>query len=134
MKRAPTPLPQELVTGHQEVDAQHAGILAQLESLRSAAPEGLLVSTAFLTQHVRSHFAYEELLMSELQYPEAASHGAEHRRFAASLAYLKERVQRDGATFEILQALVGEVEGWVATHVLGSDRRLAAFVRGQRAP
>jgi hypothetical protein len=46
-------LPSPLLTGHPEVDAQHARILEELERIRSAGPSGITVLLSFLSQHVR---------------------------------------------------------------------------------
>jgi hypothetical protein len=47
------------------VDAQHARILEEVERIRSTGPSGITVHIALLAQHVRSHFAYEELLIEQ---------------------------------------------------------------------
>ena len=125
-------LPQSLLTGHPEVDAQHARILEELERIRAAGPSGLEALIAFLHQHVRSHFAYEELLMDQVSYPEADRHRAEHRKYAGTVAELQERVNREKGTPEILAAIVAAVERWVVDHVLRADHRLADFIRGRQ--
>jgi hemerythrin-like metal-binding protein len=126
-------LPPQLSTGHPEVDAQHAAILEEAGLLRGAHPEGLSVMVAFLRQHVRSHFSYEELLMAEVRYPDAARHALEHRRFNEVFTLLQARLDRDGGTPESVAAIAAAVEQWVAEHVLLSDVRLAEFIRASRA-
>jgi hemerythrin-like metal-binding protein len=125
-------LPQSLLTGHPEVDAQHTRILEELERIRAAGPSGLTVLLAFLHQHVRSHFASEELLMEEAGYPDADPHRAEHRKYASTVAQLQERVDRDGGTPESLAAVVAAVERWVVEHVMRADHQLADFIAAHR--
>jgi hemerythrin len=125
--------PQELVTGHAEVDAQHLRILEELERIRAAGPSSIAVLVAFLRQHMRSHFAYEELLMDHMDYPYAELHKAEHREYASTVARLQERFDRNRATPEKLAAIVAAVDGWLAEHVTRADQRLAEFIRVRRA-
>ncbi len=97
--------------------------------MRAGDPARFPVSLAFLAQHVRSHFAYEERLMGDAGYPELAYHRAEHRRFAQLFAALRDRADREGPTRENIAALVDAVEVWIAEHVMGTDQRLAEFIR-----
>ena len=125
-------LPQSLLTGHPEVDAQHARILEELERLRAAGPSGITVLIAFLHQHVRSHFAYEELLMDEAGYPDAERHTAQHREYVNTVARLQEQLDRDLGTAESLDAIIATVESWVVDHVMRADHKLASFLRAHQ--
>jgi len=127
-------LPQSLLTGHAEVDAQHARILEELEFIRTAGTSGVPVLVAFLHQHVRSHFAYEELLMDEVGYPAAGAHKAEHGRFVDTVAQFQELLRHDRERDKSLAAIISAVEKWVVQHVLRADHQLADFIReSQRA-
>jgi hemerythrin-like metal-binding protein len=125
-------LPQSLLTGHPEVDAQHARILEELERIRAAGPSGITVLLSFLSQHIRSHFAYEELLMDEVGYPDADPHKAEHRRFVDTVVQLQELVRRDRDRARSLTGVIAAVEKWVLGHVMRSDHKLADFIRERR--
>jgi hemerythrin len=123
-------LPQSLLTGHAEVDAQHARILEELDRISAAGSSRIAVLISFLHQHVRSHFAYEELLMDEAGYPDAGPHKAEHREYADVVARLEEQVDRE--TPESLAAIIATVERWVVDHVMRADHKLAAFLRARQ--
>lgn len=125
-------LPHSMLTGHAEVDAQHARILEELERIRAAGASGIAVLISFLHQHIRSHFAYEELLMDEVGYPAAEPHKAEHRRFVDTVAQLQALVRHDRDRDSSLAAVVSAVERWVVEHVMRSDHKLADFIRGSR--
>jgi len=125
-------LPPSLLTGHTEVDAQHARILEELERIRAAGSSGIPVLVSFLRQHISSHFAYEELLMDEVGYPDADPHKAEHRRFVDTVAHLQELVRRNRDRASVLAAVVSAVEKWVVAHVMRSDHKLADFIRERR--
>jgi hemerythrin len=124
-------LPQSLLTGHPEVDAQHARILEELERIRAAGPSGITVLLSFLSQHIRSHFAYEELLMDAVGYPDADAHKAEHFEYANTVAQL-EQLGRDLGAAVSFEAVVATVEAWVVDHVMRADHQLADFIRERR--
>jgi hemerythrin len=124
-------LPSSLLIGHPEVDAQHARILEEVERLRATGPSGITELIAFLRQHLRSHFAYEELLMEEAGYPDVDAHTAEHRQYVETVAQLQERLGADTGA-ESFAAILAAVEGWVVNHIMRSDHKLAAFLRAYR--
>jgi len=126
-------LPANLVTGHREIDLQHAAILVELQRMRSIEQDGVWASVAFLKEHVASHFVFEELLMDEVSYVDQASHRQEHVRFLDEFGLLKTQLEQRGATRESVGALVGALETWVGRHVLGQDVRLATFIRAKEA-
>ncbi len=130
LSRARTTTPQQLETGHPEVDLQHAAILEEAARLRNATPEAIWDSIRFLEHHTTSHFTYEEALMNDVAYPRAALHQQEHVQFVSEIARLRAHLEREGPTVENVAALADAVEKWVSEHVLDEDRRLAEFIRG----
>lgn len=133
MATPPPRIPPFLATGHAEVDEQHAGILAQVERLRSAHARVVPVMLSFLDQHTRAHFAYEDLLMSESGYPEAAAHRAEHEDLLAALAAWRAVLDSRGPDAVHRAGLLSTMERWIDEHVLQADRRLARYMRGRSA-
>jgi hemerythrin-like metal-binding protein/PAS domain S-box-containing protein len=127
-------LPPELVTGHRELDSQHAAILAELQRMRASGALALKASLASLQQHTASHFAYEELLMEDVGFPERASHKQAHSDLIARLLALRCRIERAEPTGEAVGAVLDEVEGWVVDHELRQDVPLVEFVRAEHAP
>lgn len=126
-------LPPDLRTGHPEVDSQHAAILGEVERLRHITPAEVAVSVSFVRQYAVSHFAYEEQVMEEIGYPDLEVHRQQHLAFFDRFVSLKARIEREGPTPENVASLADMVEGWVTKHVLGVDKRLAAFIRAADA-
>jgi hemerythrin len=124
-------LPDDIATGHHEVDSQDASILAEVARLRTASPEAVWESLRFLQQHTVSHFQYEEALMEDVGYPELAAHKQRHEDFLRQMGVLHERLERAGATPESLGGPVDTIEAWVIEHVLDQDRSMAEFIRTQ---
>lgn len=130
---AATTVPDDLATGHHEVDAQHAAILAEAARLRRAGPEAVWDSLRFLQHHTTAHFEYEEQLMEAVGYPGAAAHQEQHLAFVDEVLHLRDRLERDGITLDGISALADAVDRWIAKHVLDEDRRLAEFIRTREA-
>jgi hemerythrin-like metal-binding protein/PAS domain S-box-containing protein len=126
-------LPAEALTGHREVDSQHAALIDAIERMRRAGPDGLWDCLEFIDRHTSSHFAYEETLMDDVAYPHRDEHCEHHREFLDEFLFLRSRIERDGPTAENVGAFVNAAEQWVAHHVLRQDRRLAEFIRERRA-
>ncbi len=126
-------LPPELVTGHRELDSQHAAILAELERMRGTGPDAVKASLTSFQQHTASHFASEELLMDDESYPERAAHKQAHLALIEHLLELRSRLERRDVTDEVVAALLDEVEGWVVDHELRRDLRLVEFIRSEHA-
>jgi len=131
MPTPPPRIPPFLATGNSEVDEQHAGILAQVDLVRSADARVVPVVLSFLDQHTRAHFAYEDLLMAESAYPETAAHRAEHDELLAELARWKAVLEREGPAAVYRAGLLASMERWIDEHVLQADRRLARHLRGR---
>jgi len=83
---------------------------------------------AYLREHVVLHFAAEEQLMSDLGYPEAANHTAEHHAFACKMLALDASFRDGGPTAELVLRLEREVVAWLRDHVYVADVALGRFV------
>lgn len=125
-------VPPDLQTGDAEIDAQHALIIAEADRVRSASPNTIWTSLAALSQHVTTHFDYEEEIMDRTGYPDRASHVREHLSFFETYFEQRNRLEREGATPENVAAFADVLQEWVRHHVLVEDRRMAAFVRSNR--
>jgi hemerythrin-like metal-binding protein/PAS domain S-box-containing protein len=126
-------IPDDISTGHHEVDEQHASMLAAAARLRTATPAAVWEELRLLQRHTSSHFEYEDTLMDDIGYPDVGEHKQQHRDFFALLRVFEERLQRDGATPLNLEILATTVEKWVTEHVLGQDRWVADFIRQKAA-
>jgi len=129
---APLAVPDDLATGHHEVDAQHASLLSELARLRTASPETVWESLRLLQQHTSSHLRYEETLMDDVGYPDLAAHKQRHEDYLRRSRVLQEQLERDGVTPDKLSVLADSIQAWVTEHVYDEDRRLAEFIRERK--
>lgn len=124
----------DLIVGHELIDAQHRQIFAHFEAFlgacdRRRGPEQLRELFHFLESYTASHFAAEEALMQEFAYPYSAEHLDQHRRFVASFAELQRGLAAAGPTVELLVVTTKTLVYWLSEHIRNTDRRFAAFLR-----
>jgi len=120
-------------TGNKIVDNDHKQIFELVKKVLDNAfenrTEKVNTSIEFLAQYVLQHFANEEKLMDESNYPEAATHKALHSAFVKSVVALQEKVKKEGDTLNIGMEINTTVIGWLMDHVLGRDKLLAGHYK-----
>ena len=93
------------------------------------APEELLRRFDLLADYTRRHFAFEERLMAEHQYPGLAAHRHEHAHLLQRLALSRE-VLCEGRMPRIVPPAAID-DDWILLHVGRADRRLGEFLNRQ---
>jgi len=122
-------------TGHKEIDSQHRQLLALVQKLQSAEADShdsrdvILGVLSHLMDFTVLHFAMEEGLMRQVEYPAPATEQMieQHREFT-SYARLRVLEFRKGEMPSILplQRFLAE---WLTLHEIGLDKLLADFIR-----
>lgn len=114
-------------TGFADVDFQHQRLVGMVNQMaaQDSAP-GAEVFDA-LIGYAAQHFADEEALMARSHLdPEAvAEHVAQHRAFVAEVLSMR---QQDAAGSD-LATTQRFLASWLAFHILGTDRAMAAQIR-----
>jgi len=123
---------EEYSIGQPDLDREHQALFRMARELheavqRGAGREELAGLFARLTGYAKFHFANEEALMRTARYAHAASHTAEHRRFAAKVATLEREFEegRSAVTAETMELL----RDWLNRHILGTDQQVAKHLR-----
>lgn len=117
-----------------EIDSQHEtliGLINQIhESMLQQANKTILDGLlSELLEHTRSHFDYEEQLMSRYGYPGYEAHKVEHIKLIEHVADLIERSQNGELLLTF--AVVLKLKGWASVHIEKSDKRLCTFLQGR---
>ena len=127
-------------TGNQMVDDDHKSIFMLVENVLSSSyvdrADKIETAINFLTEYVVRHFANEEKLMDESNYPGSSRHKQEHADFLAVAGELKKKFDSGGfmlgehsndlhLSVEINKTVVG----WLTKHVMESDLSLAEHYR-----
>jgi len=117
-----------------EIDAQHQNlfrIAAQLHAAMTSG-QGKAVTEQILDRlvsYTKVHFASEERLMADYNYPDAAAHKQEHDSLNGEVMRFQADFKsgRRTMTVQLLQFL----RDWLQSHIAMSDTKLAPYIRGQ---
>ena len=119
-----------------DIDAQHQQLFALAATLHTAMMQGkgmavLAKALADLLNYTRKHFADEERLMAQYQFPDIEKHKVEHAKLTAQVVEFQDRFRRKEAflTVDLMQFL----KTWLAQHISRSDQKYAALIRGKMA-
>ncbi len=117
-----------------EIDAQHRKLMDMINRLYDAMREGRGAQATGqvlreLIDYTRAHFAYEERLLSQHGYPEFPGHKSEHDRLARKVTEFQQKFAA-GNTMLALD-LSKFLKDWLTTHILGTDKKYAAFLNGR---
>lgn len=117
-----------------EIDCQHEKLISLLNQLHEAmelrkGTETLGELLSELVEYTQGHFAYEEQLMSQYEYPEYAKHQAEHEKLMQHITDLADRFRSGDLllSFAIMLAL----RNWAMIHIDKRDKPLGAFLNGK---
>jgi hemerythrin len=131
----------QLVTGVAEIDKQHRFLV---DSINEA--NGLLMAdqdiklveriTKDLLGYAIYHFETEEELMRQYAYRNEAAGDAElhlrqHRDFSVKVIAVRDAL-RAGRSIS-REDLLGFLNSWLINHIMNTDQRLGAFIKGKRA-
>jgi hemerythrin-like metal-binding protein len=122
----------QLLTGIQEIDAQHQTLFDSISRLEQAVTgaekwDAVHYALTDLADFVRIHFAVEESLMHLHDYPDIAAHIVEHHHFAQKVADFTERSVRVDVTSDMVEFL----RTWLAHHIGEVDHAYVPHLRTQ---
>ncbi len=125
---------ENLATGNEEIDRQHMELFRRFNSLLAACNQGkgkddvngLLL---FLNDYIRTHFALEELLQEQHDYPGYTAHKEQHDKFRRDLRDLERQFGEEGASLSLVIQTNQTMINWLLRHISGTDRELAGFLR-----
>lgn len=130
----------KLATGVEEIDSQHRYLINAINNAREALIERRDLErigplTKDLLAYAIFHFDTEEDLMREYGYDreagaDAAAHHQEHRDFSARVIAIRDALN-EGLPVAA-EDLVGFLENWLIGHIMQTDQKFGAFVRGKR--
>ena len=123
-----------LEIGDPEIDGQHRELFHRIDKLLAASREKrsreeVGQTLTFLGDYVVQHFAAEERMMVEADYPELEAHRAEHARFVQEFGILYREFKSEGPTTLFIIRVGNRVTGWLREHIYRTDRSLVEFLR-----
>jgi hemerythrin len=128
---------EDLLVGHDAIDAEHAELLRLCGVLRSSSGAGddaaFAAALAQLWDAVVGHFATEDALMEEFAYPERAAHRTAHQLFVEDLKALAAEHAAHGRSDDVMAWATQRVPEWLSFHIQTNDAPLARFIGRRQA-
>lgn len=111
--------------GVMEIDNQHKKLVAIANRLNDAMKDGvgkdvLATILADLMAYTESHFAFEERLMDQYDYPLSPQHKAEHRELVKTVGEFSRQLGQGEA--ELTSGVMNFLRDWLSRHIMNSDK------------
>ncbi len=123
---------EELGVGQSVLDAHHDVMLARISELARCVEEsdaaGVASVLALFWDETVSHFATEDAMMEEHDYPERIAHRRAHHLFLEDLKALVREADEHGISPEVAAWALERLPDWVKFHIQANDAPLAQFV------
>lgn len=131
-----------LLTGVDEIDAEHRELLIRINRFFDACDRGkgreeIKEVFDFLQDYIESHFATEEKYMLRYSYPDYAAHRQLHTDFRRDFAELKKKFDDAFHDLSTLKELRVQVETnwllgqWWVDHIDKVDKALGIFLKAK---
>ncbi len=128
-----------LSVGYELMDQQHRRLFAinhelaeELAKAGAAKSEVLLKIVGDLMSYTRSHFAEEEALMRQVDFPGFARHKRLHDGLVSMVFDLEAKVGK-GELRSVAEFLPSFVGVWLSEHIAVEDHQYARYIKTQPA-
>ena len=126
----------DLITGNEMIDTQHRQLFSAINDFQDACSGGMGVDRVnetmkFLVDYTAKHFADEERLQQQSNYPDQPNHKKLHAEFKALVSDLASKNQAGNATVVVITQLTNSLGNWFMNHIMREDKKVAAHVRSQ---
>jgi hemerythrin len=123
-----------LNTGIDTIDQQHKALVEHIVEFYDACEQqhgkDVIYSTLdFLESYVIKHFTYEEGLQETSQYPKRAIHKDLHRFYIEDMGELKNRIDEEGLSPEVMCETSKFLMEWLVDHISVADMEFAAYYK-----
>ena len=81
-----------------------------------------------LLEHMKEHFASEERLMQEVQYPSFRMNKADHDKVLNETRYVEMQWRNKKDEDELREYLEGDIVPWLDQHIKAMDKPMADYV------
>ena len=127
----------QLATEHPLIDEQHQAMIAMINQLHICITEPMQrpefsARLELLCNYAMEHFATEEQLMQQQNYPHLARHQAQHALLTQQAYALNQRFL--GGDLPLDSTVSESLREWFMDHIQGEDRELGLFLLRQRTP
>jgi hemerythrin-like metal-binding protein len=118
--------------GFKIIDEQHKKLIDIINELYEAQRHGtsqiaIIDTLDKLADYTVYHFATEEKLFAQYEYPKTTEHLAEHKSFVDQVVKFQQELKMGSLLLSL--KTMEYLKDWTITHILGSDREFGEFVQ-----
>ena len=123
-----------LVTGNEEIDGQHKEWIDRINKLLALYENGggkveAIKMLEYMADYTEFHFAAEEKLQEEIDYPALDEHREKHNEFRKVVDELHEMLEEEeGPTERFVEAVQRNVVDWLYKHIRTFDCSVATYM------
>jgi len=123
-----------LETGHKMIDDQHRKFFQAVNDFYSACLSGkgaeeITRTMDFLEAYTGEHFAAEEQLQLDYNYPDYTRHKLSHESFKRITKELREKMENQGTTKRLNLEVTGKIADWLISHITTQDMKIAEHIK-----
>ncbi len=123
----------DLETGNQVIDSEHRKLIAAINDVLEASGKGkgraeLEKTIVFLDNYVKEHFAHEEELQRQYNYPQYEKHREWHKAYISQIEAIRNSFAVDGQTVSMVSE-VNKKTAILIAHIRNVDSKLAEYIR-----
>lgn len=124
---------QDLSVGIEKIDKQHQELFKKsnelLEAIGANDKDKVIEVIDFLCDYVIEHFAYEERIQLEYNYPAFEAHRDMHSNFIKKVYKFKKEVDKHGIDENLANEVKHELVNWLINHICSIDKKLGIFLK-----
>lgn len=123
----------DLETGNPIIDSEHQELIKKVNDFYFACSQGKAVDEVlnmlrFLKLYTDKHFAHEEKLQQDSNYPEFNNHRMLHRVFQDRVDELEIKIRKEGISIGSVVEINQKVGYWLMEHIKKEDVKLAKYL------
>ena len=129
---------QRIETGIGVLDDQHRryfslvndclSVAGSASSRKQVSPEKVSERLRFVRRYAVEHFATEQRIMKEANYPGFQAHFDEHMYFLQRVGDLDKQLREDGFSSKLARELQFQILEWFIRHIQTEDMDVASFL------
>ena len=129
-----------LVTGNDEIDGQHKEWIDRINKLLECYENGggkleAIKMLEYMADYTEFHFAAEEKLQEEVDYPALDEHKEKHDEFRKVVEELHEMLEEEeGPSQKFVEAVQKNVVDWLYKHIRTYDCSVATYMNMKLHP
>lgn len=124
----------KLETGNVTIDAQHKELINAINELLSACSVGkgreqIKKTSQFLLDYTSRHFAAEEKLQIQSNYPDYINHKRYHDEFVKVVKNIVAQLKEEGPTLGMVAKINNVIAAWLINHITREDIKVAEHIK-----